>query len=131
MPAIITQHSGGKVHGGRLEPQQRVRSVATNPTLSSAKDRTMTTIFTPTDNELAAARKVVLAADPSESAWSDGVAIVTEGGERRWVAWSPQLLAATTPVPTTAGDGVVIIPRRLVEFGANVADDLDDIELSV
>jgi predicted helicase len=38
----------------------------------------MTTICTPTDTELAAARAVVLAADPSQSASTDGVAMITE-----------------------------------------------------
>ena len=91
----------------------------------------MTTIFTPTDNELAAARAVVLAADPSESASSDGVAMVTRGGERHWVAWTPRVLATTAPVATNGDDAVVIVPRRLVEFGASLADELDDVEMLV
>src|SRR5262245_59028336 len=85
-----------------------------------------------TPHELAAARAAVLAADPTETDDSHGVALHVRDGGRRWTAWSHHVLASTTTFDAgTMDDGVALVSRRLVEFGASVSDQGHDVELII
>lgn len=78
----------------------------------------------------------MLLADPVETDDDHGVALVTSGARRSWLAWSDNLAVRTTPVPTGTADGEpdsepVGVPRRLVEFAALLAQLGHDVALEV
>jgi hypothetical protein len=73
-------------------------------------------------SEWDAAFEVVRAVQPSERSGTDGVAVVTVEGQRRWVAWDERLVMATAPAPAGAGAGVTgLVSPRLVTYADQLA----------
>jgi hypothetical protein len=83
-----------------------------------------------TTDELTAARAVVLAADPSETDITQGVALVRTEAETSWLAWGPHVMASSTPVGDAPDDNeIVVVSRRLVEFAAALGEQREDVVL--